>query len=295
MKPKTPINVLLTGANGQLGFELQRNNPVHIQLHTTDSKELDITHAESVNQYCKQHAIDLIINAAAYTAVDKAETESDLAYLVNYQGAKNLATTARNLNIKLIHISTDFVFTGKQSTPYATNTRPEANSVYGRSKADGEQAVIEALPDRHLIIRTSWLYSAHGSNFVKTMLRLMQDKPKLGIVADQIGSPTWANTLANCIWQLIEKKATGIYHCSDNGVASWYDFAIAIQTLALQKQLLSNAIPIDAICTKDYPTPASRPTYSILDKTKTEQCIGHRLPHWQTSLSNMLDELRNHE
>jgi len=295
MKTAKPIKVLLTGANGQLGYELQRSKPAHIQLQSTDSAELDITNAEAVDQYCKQHQINLIINAAAYTAVDKAETESDLAYLVNQQGAMNLAATAKSINAKLVHVSTDFVVTGQQSTPYLPDAPTEAHSVYGKSKADGEQAIIETLPDNHIIIRTSWLYSAHGNNFVKTMLRLMKDKPKLGIVADQIGSPTWANTLADCIWLLIEKNATGIYHCSDNGVASWYDFAIAIQKLALEKQLLSNAIPIDAIRTEDYPTPASRPSYSVLDKTTAEQCIEKKFPHWQTSLSNMLDELKNHE
>lgn len=288
-------HILLTGSNGQLGYELQRSKPNYTQLSTTNSQQLDISNAEDIESYCKKHHVDIIINAAAYTAVDKAENDINNAYRVNHLGASNLAKAAKNIDAKLVHISTDFVFSGTQSTPYLPQNTVNPKSIYGKSKANGEYAIIKELPYNHLIIRTSWLYSSHGNNFVKTMLLLMRNKQKLSIVADQIGSPTWANTLANCIWQLIEKDAAGIFHCSDNGVASWYDFAIAIQSKALEKRLLEYAIPIEAIRTEDYPTAAVRPPYSVLDKTTTEQCTGIKLPHWQTSLSNMLDELKNYE
>jgi dTDP-4-dehydrorhamnose reductase len=290
--------ILLTGANGQLGYELQRSAPQHINIIPCDAKELDITDPTAIEQFFHDYhkdgtqTIHAIINAAAYTAVDKAESEQEQAYLVNEHGAANLAKVAHDYQIPCVHISTDFVFSGQQSSPYLPDTATEPQSIYGASKWAGEQQVRTTLPEQHLIIRTSWLYSAHGHNFVKTMLRLMQSKPRLSIVADQIGTPTWAHTLATTVWTLFEKNARGTFHCSDNGVASWYDFAIAIQTIALQKGLLHEAIPIHAIRSEDYPTAAKRPPYSVMDKRKTEQTTETPLPHWQHSLAAMLDELQ---
>jgi len=290
--------ILLTGANGQLGYELQRRVPQHIQLIPCDTKELDITDTSAIQQFFYDYhkdgtqKIHAIINAAAYTAVDKAESEQEQAYLVNEHGAANLANMAQDYQIPCVHISTDFVFSGQQSSPYLPDAATEPQSIYGASKWAGEQHVRTILPEQHLIIRTSWLYSAHGHNFVKTMLRLMQSKPRLSIVADQIGTPTWAHTLATTVWTLFEKNARGTFHCSDNGVASWYDFAVAIQNIALQKGLLHEAIPIYAIRSADYPTAAKRPPYSVMDKHTTEKTTETALPHWQHSLANMLDELK---
>lgn len=283
--------ILLTGADGQLGYELQRSKPDHIELLATDVADLDITDWEKVEAYCKEHQPDLIINAAAYTAVDKAEEDKELAFAINQLGAKNLATAAKNLDARMLQISTDFVFSDKKSSPYLPYDDPEPVSVYGESKLAGENEVLTTLGQKGLVIRTAWLYSAHGNNFVKTMLKFMNDRDELGIVADQIGTPTWAATLADTVWQLTSTDTYGILHCADNGVASWYDFAVAIHETGIAKGLIKKPIAINAIRTQDYPTPATRPTYSVMDKTKTEQLLDKKLPHWQTSLQQMLNEL----
>ena len=191
----------------------------------------------------------------------------------------------------MAQISTDFIFSDAQASPYKTSDEAKPVSVYGESKKAGEDVVLSTLNEDALVIRTSWLYSAHGNNFVKTMLKLMQQRDELSIISDQIGTPTWAATLADCIWKLIHKEAHGIYHCADNGVASWYDFAVAIQEEGLSKGLLDKLIPIKAIATSDYPTPAMRPVYSLMDKMETEKSLNETLPHWRVSLRNMLDEL----
>ena len=283
--------ILLTGADGQLGYELQRSKPDHINLLATDVSDLDITDWESVEAYCKEHQPDLIINAAAYTAVDKAEEDKELAFAINQLGAKNLATAAKNLDCRMIQISTDFVFSDQKSSPYLPYDDPAPVSVYGESKHAGENEILTILGQRGLVIRTAWLYSTHGNNFVKTMLKLMNEREELGIVADQVGTPTWAATLAKTTWKLTTTDTYGILHCADNGVASWYDFAIAIHDAGLAKGLIEKPITINAIRTQDYPTPATRPTYSVMDKTTTEQLLGTKLPHWQTSLQQMLNEL----
>jgi dTDP-4-dehydrorhamnose reductase len=298
-------HILITGASGQLGYELQETVPNNYTLFACDADVLDITNLSQARKIIEQQKPAIIINAAAYTAVDKAEEEVDLAWQVNHIGAENLAKISHENKIQLVQISTDFIFDGKQSQPYlADDYQSQPESVYGQSKLAGEKSVLRYAPDNHLIIRTAWLYSAHGNNFVKSMLNFMQSRESLGIVADQIGTPTWAKTLANTTWQLIKQllitdksrtknntKNNMIYHCSDNGIASWYDFAIAIQSLALQQGLLNKKIPIKAIRTQDYPTAASRPQYSVMDKTQTELTLDKQLPHWQTSLAKMLMEL----
>ena len=286
------MKVLVTGADGQLGYELKRSCPQGINLIETDKESLDITDAGAIEHALKMHEPNWLINCAAYTAVDKAESDRDTATAINAIAAGLLANACAINRIRMVQISTDFVFDGAKSTPYTPEDRPNPLSVYGATKLAGERAVSEALPGA-LIIRTSWLYSAHGSNFVKSMLNLMQSRDELGIVYDQIGSPTWAATLAEAIRHLIAAGASGIHHCSDNGVASWYDFAVAIQEEALTHGLLDKVIPVRPIRTEQYPTPARRPSFSVLDKQQTESQIGMTFAHWRVSLRKMLAEFIN--
>ena len=285
--------VLVTGANGQLGWELSKTCPSEIRIVALTRKELDIADIDQVERVFAQHNPIAVINAAAYTAVDKAESESKSAYHVNQNGGKNLAQAAYKNNAYLLHISTDFVFDGESNIAYTPESQTNPLGVYGASKLAGERAIAETF-DNFCIIRTAWVYSCHGSNFVKTMLRLMRDKPALNVVADQIGSPTWANGLALACWQAISKQVRGVYHWSDAGVASWYDFAVAIQRLGVEKGLLEKMIPIHPIPTSGYPTPAKRPTFSLLDKTKILAALPElELKHWEYQLSTMLDALKN--
>lgn len=297
------MRILLTGANGQLGWELQRTRPEGVELHPMTSAELDITHAQAVMDKVRAIQPDWIINAAAYTAVDKAESEPERVFAVNGDGARHLAEAARTVKARMIQISTDFVFDGQQSHPYLPSplegegTGERGNSpplcTYGASKRAGEMAVLKTLGDDALIIRTAWVYSTHGHNFVKTMLRLMRERDQLGIVADQIGSPTWAHGLAKAIWKAIALDLKGVHHWTDAGVASWYDFACAIFDEARALGLLERDTIIRPIRTNDYPTPARRPGFSVLDKTSTWQALGITAPtHWRTQLRAMLNELR---
>jgi dTDP-4-dehydrorhamnose reductase len=318
------LRVLLTGANGQLGWELQRSRPAHIELHAHDADTLDITDAQAVHDAVQALKPDWIINAAAYTAVDKAESEPTLAYAVNRDGARHLAEAARVVNARMVQVSTDFIFDGEQGHPYppvppvganlfahapdtnadvrinshlqravGEHNRPNPLSVYGASKLAGEQAVHEALGENALILRTAWVYSSHGHNFVKTMLRLMGEREQLGIVADQVGSPTWAHGLAQVIWQATAIKLHGIHHWTDAGVASWYDFAQAIHDEARTLGLLTRDCALRPIATTDYPTPARRPGFSLLDKTSAWQALGTTNPvHWRAQLRAMLNELK---
>ncbi|WP_020560266.1 dTDP-4-dehydrorhamnose reductase [Thiofilum flexile] len=285
------MKILITGANGQLGYELQHSCPPQHELILTDIDNLDITNPASIEQVLQQYQPHIIINGAAYTAVDKAESEPELADKINHLAVQYLAEAAKKRAIKLIQISTDFIFDGTQALPYAVDAKAHPLSVYGATKWRGEEAVRNTLAD-YLIIRTSWLYSAHGHNFVKTMLKLMATKDRLNVIYDQIGTPTWAHTLASTIWTAIDQKATGTLHCSDQGVASWYDFAVAIQEEALSLGLLDKTIPIGSIRTVSYPTPATRPAFSLMDKALTESTLGITLPYWRNSLRNMLLQYR---
>lgn len=285
------MKILITGAKGQLGYELQYSCPTQHELILTDVDNLDITNPHSIDLVLDHYQPDIIINGAAYTAVDKAEGEPDLADKINHLAVEYLANAAKKRSIKLIQISTDFIFDGTQALPYAVDAKANPLSVYGETKWRGEEVVRQVLSD-YLIIRTSWLYSVHGHNFVKTMLKLMATKESLNVIYDQIGTPTWASTLAQTIWTAIEQNATGTLHCSDQGVASWYDFAVAIQSEALTLGLLEKTIPIRPIRTESYPTPAKRPAFSLMDKALTESTLGIALPHWQTSLKNMLIQYR---
>ena len=283
--------VLITGAGGQLGYELQRTAPQHITVIAAGRELLDISQADSVNAFIEQNHPDAIINAAAYTAVDKAEEEKELAAAINTVGARNLAQVSADHKIKLLQVSTDFVFSGDAYSPISPDAACEPQGYYGQSKLDGELAIREILGDQAYIVRTAWLYSAHGNNFVKTMLRLMSDRDELGVIADQIGTPTWAHGLAESLWQALAVDATGVHHWTDAGVASWYDFAQAIMEEGEQLGLLDNQIRINPLTTADYPTPASRPAYSVLDKTQTWTALGVSGEHWRVALRKMMSEL----
>lgn len=286
------MKVLITGAKGQLGWELQRTAPQYLNVVACARQDMDICDAQSVQGIIDDVHPKIIINAAAYTAVDQAEQDSDTAYAVNRDGVAHLAQSAASCGARFIHVSTDYVFDGKQDRPYRPDDRPNPQSVYGASKLAGEGAVIEALsPDQMLIIRSSWVYSAHGQNFVKTMLRLMQERDQLSVVVDQIGSPTWAGGLAEAIWRAVSCELTGIHHWTDAGVASWYDFAVAIQEEAIKIGLLKKAINIRPIMTWQYPLPARRPGYCLLDKTSTWRALNMCSANWRVSLRRMLEEV----
>lgn len=285
------MKILVIGSNGQLGWELRRTCPSYVELACVDFPELDICNRSCVHEYIFSLSPDWIINAAAYTAVDKAEQEHDKAYDVNCRGAMHIAEAVRDIGARLVHISTDFVFNGKQGKPYNPDDIPFPESVYGKTKLEGENAVREVLKTNALIIRTAWLYSAHGENFVKTMIRLMNERDSLSVVDDQIGTPTWAYGLAQTIWCLIKKDLAGLFHWTDAGIASWYDFAVAIQEEGLKVGLLSKQIPINPISTSNYPTPAKRPSFSVLDKEATWQALGMKPVHWRMRLRSMLKEI----
>jgi dTDP-4-dehydrorhamnose reductase len=287
------MKVLITGAGGQVGCELQQTVSTDIEITALHRVELDIADQAAVMSVIKELQPDLVINAAAYTAVDKAEEEVDRTYKVNVEGAANIARAVEDCSARLIHISTDFVFDGTGTKPYLPGDEPKPSGVYGASKLQGERAVMAETSGRAVILRTAWVYSVHGSNFVKTMLRLMAKREELGVVDDQVGTPTWAKELAKTIWLIAGKTdMQGTYHWTDDGKASWYDFALAIQEEAYGLGLLQKTIPIKPIKTEEYPTPARRPAYSVLDKTSTLEALDCKAPHWRKSLIKMLIELK---
>lgn len=286
------MRVLIVGKNGQLAWELGRSIPAGWQVSLLAQSELDIRALDQVREQFSRHKPEVVINCAAYTAVDKAESDSATAYAVNESGVRNLALTCAAQGVRLLHVSTDFVFDGKSSQPYSPEAAANPMGVYGASKYAGEQLVAKLLPESSVVVRTSWVYSANGNNFVKTILRLAKEKPQIGVVADQIGSPTWAKGLADWLWAVAAKPdVRGTFHWSDAGVASWYDFAVAIQELGRAKGLLDKAIPINPIPTEAYPVPACRPKYSVLDKRSAEEVAGLKTIHWRSQLTTMLDEL----
>lgn len=278
------MNVLIIGKNGQVAWELQQTCPSHITAHALGRNEIDITEPQSIEQVITQLKPAVIINASAYTAVDKAESEQDAAYLINATAVEYLAKAATKHNIRFLHISTDFVFDGTKNTKYKVDDQTNPINVYGATKLAGEQAIKTHCAINSAIVRTSWVYSSHGNNFVKTMLRLMAEKDELNVVSDQIGCPTNANGLAKYLWQLAEQDTLeSIYHYSDLGVASWYDFAVAIQEIAFEYGLLANKIPIKPIPSSAYPTPASRPVFSLMQQNST---LNNE--HWRTGLKKMI-------
>lgn len=284
------MNVLILGSRGQLGHALLDTSPKHVAATGFDIPDVDITDKNALTSLCREVSPVVLINAAAYTAVDQAESEPESAKAVNVQGASNAALAARDVGARLIHVSTDFVFDGNASEPYAPDAETFPLSVYGRTKRDGELAVIDTLGAAATIVRTAWLYSATGMNFVKTMLRLMKERDELGVVADQLGSPTWANSLAKAIWAIADQDSvSGILHWTDAGQASWYEFAVAIQEEAVSLGLLDAPIPIRAIASDEYPTAATRPAYSVLDCSAICELLRLQREPWKANLRRMLE------
>jgi dTDP-4-dehydrorhamnose reductase len=280
------MNILVTGSKGQVGNELQAlaaNYPVFSFVYI-DREELDITNTQKVNAFFDEHAFDYCLNCAAYTAVDKAESDAATAQKVNVLGTRNLATAAQKQQCRFIQISTDYVYHNNQNTPFIESDPTHPQGVYAQTKLDGDLAAL-ALHSECLVIRTSWVYSSFGQNFVKTMLRLGKEKSELGIIFDQIGSPTYARHLAQAMLDIVQlhpAEFNGIYHYSNEGVCSWYDFARAIFEL---KGIECTTNPIE---TKDYPTPAKRPHFSLLNKAKIKQTFKTAIPHWRSALEECL-------
>jgi len=284
------MKALIVGGKGQLGRGLAATAPRGIEIVSHDVDTLDITDRAAVEALVDTVKPELILNAAAYTAVDKAESEEDIAHAVNATAVGILADAARNVGAPLVHVSTDFVFDGLSGVPYAPAAAPNPVSAYGRTKLAGEVAAGEGA----LIVRTAWVYAPTGGNFTRTMLRLMSQHPQVRVVADQIGTPTYAPGLAAALWKMAGQGVTGIHHYTDAGAASWYDFAVAIQEEALAIGLLEQAVSIVPIATADYPTPAKRPHYSVLDKASTFAALGGPTPHWRANLRIMLREIQAH-
>ncbi len=287
------MRIALTGANGQLGQTLVRSTLFEAhQLLPLTRATLDITDRAAVRSVLDSVAPDVVLNAAAYTAVDAAEQHPETAFAINEGGIRHVAEWASSAGVRVVYVSTDFVFDGRASRPYPIDAPPHPLGVYGKSKWAGETALQSLLPHQHSIVRTAWLYSAYQNNFVKTMLRLMRERDALRVVADQVGTPTSTAGLSACLLAVIERPdATGLFHWTDAGVASWYDFAVAIQEEALARSLLDHAIPIYPISTEQYPTPAQRPAYSVLDKSRALAQLQCPQVHWREALRDVIRQI----
>lgn len=282
------MRALILGAGGQLGRALAAAAPTGAEVTALDRAALDITDAAAVAAAIAREAPEVVLNAAAYTAVDRAEQEEAAAFAVNAAAAGILAGAAREAGARLVHVSTDFVFDGRGATPYPPDAAPAPLGAYGRAKLAGEALVRSGAGEAGLIVRTAWVHGPTGGNFVRTMLRLMREREEVRVVADQIGAPTYAPALAAALWALAGQARAGIWHYTDAGVASWYDFAVAIQEEALARGLLARAVPVIPIATADYPTPARRPGFSVLDCRATYAALGGPAPHWRANLRAML-------
>ena len=282
-------NILVTGSNGQVGSEIKElSKDYPYNFFFTTRNDLDITSKDDIRNFCKTNNINVIINCAAYTAVDKAQTDEINADLVNRKAVKKLSIVAKELNIKLIHISTDYVFDGKNFKPYVEEFQTNPQSVYGKTKLDGENELLNINPINSIIIRTSWVYSYYGNNFVKTMIRLGKEKEELGVIFDQVGTPTYAAHLAKTILNIIpqiKNYKVEIYNYSNEGVLSWYDFAKEIMKMA------KIDCKINPIETYQYPTPAKRPHFSLLNKSKIKQKFNIEIPYWKDGLDDCLIRL----
>lgn len=285
------MKILITGANGQLGHEMRNVLESEMPGHTlyTDIDDLDLTNAKTVAAYVAKNEITHIVNCAAYTAVDKAEEHKALCAAVNVDAVKNIANAADAVGAKVIHISTDYVFDGTAHRPYKESDKVNPISQYGTTKRTGETALIALVPDS-IIIRTAWLYSPYGNNFVKTMMRLGEERPMLKVVSDQVGTPTYALDLAKAIYKILisHQWVEGIFHFSNEGACSWYDFTKSIHRIAG-----INNCEVIPIPTEDYPTAAARPSYSILDKSRIKATYGITIPHWEESLTECIKRIKN--
>jgi dTDP-4-dehydrorhamnose reductase len=284
------MRVLVLGADGQVGRSLTAVAPADAEVLALGRASCDLTDRSAIESMIYRVAPDLIFNAAAYTAVDAAEDNPELAALVNRDAVCWIAQAASARGSRLVHISTDFVFDGLSSRPYPVEHPVHPLSAYGRSKSEGET---QALQDgSNLVVRTSWVYAAQGTNFVLTMLRLMKERGSVRVVADQIGSPTYAPSLATSLWDLARQDSRGIFHVTDAGVASWYDFAVAIAEEGRAAGLLSGPVSVSPISSADFPMKAVRPSFSVLDKSRTVEVLGRELPHWRSNLRLMIKEVQ---
>lgn len=290
------MKVLVTGAAGQVGSALLRGAPPQVELRACTHAQLDIADAAAVRAVVAQFAPDLIFNAAAYTAVDRAEAEPALAAAINAAGPRHLAEAAAALpGCRLVHLSTDYVFDGRSARPYRPEDPTGPLGVYGNTKLDGERAVLAVLGSRCLILRTAWVYAATGRNFLLTMLRLMRERGTVRVVADQIGTPSAAGPVAELLWRLAQvpaERASGVLHWTDAGVASWYDFAVAIAEEGVAAGLLPPGVEVTPITTREYPTPATRPSFSLLEGRHTWEVASLRPRHWRVRLRETLRQVR---
>lgn len=280
------MKIIVTGAKGQLGAALLRCAPPHAAITAMSTADCDLTDVGMLRTVLQRESPDLILNAAAYTAVDKAESDEATARAINADAVAVMAEAMAATGGKLVHVSTDFVFDGTSPRAYLPGDPRNPLSAYGRTKAAGE----DHLRPSDILMRTAWVYEAGGANFVRTMIRLMKEREELGVVADQIGAPTWASGLARTIWGLVAKDASGIFHHSDAGVASWYDFAVAIAEEAHGLGMIPRIPVIRPLTTAEYPTPAKRPPFSLLDCRATRAVLGDQPVHWRTNLRLMLKE-----
>lgn len=285
------MRLLVTGAAGQMGFEVVRAfaRSGHEVIAPT-LEELDFMDPRHVATSARKLQADWIINCAAYTQVDQAENESEQVYIINRDTAGQLAGAVAEYGGRMLHVSTDFIFDGTQKQPYRETDQPNPLGVYGQSKLEGEQAVLEALPTA-TVLRTAWVYGAYGHNFVKTMLRVAAEGKPLRVVDDQVGSPTWTGDIVNAIMALVEKNADGVFHYTNAGETSWCGFAVAILDEAARAGFDIKTATVTPVPTSEYPTPATRPAYSVLDTEKIQSCLSLSIPPWRDSLKNMLKEL----
>jgi dTDP-4-dehydrorhamnose reductase len=285
------MRLLVTGATGQLGFEVARafTRSGHEVMAPT-RQELDLIDPSGVATFAREYKTDWVINCAAYTQVDQAESESERAYIINRDSSGQLAGAVAEYGGRMLHVSTDFIFDGTQKQPYREADTPNPLGVYGQSKLEGEQAVLAALPTA-TVLRTAWVYGAHGNNFVKTMLRVAAEGKPLRVVDDQVGSPTWTADIVKAITALVDKNAAGVFHYTNAGETSWCGFAVAILEDAARIGFEIKTDTVTPIPTAEYPLPATRPAYSVLDTEKIQTCLSLPIPQWRDSLKNMLKEL----
>ncbi len=287
------MKVLVTGAGGQVGWELQRylESDPEVELYAFPRTELDVTDHDEVRRRLEEIRPDWVINAAAYTAVDKAEEDEELAHKVNAEAVGKLAEFSKEVGSRLLHISTDYVFDGDSSSSYIPTDETNPLNIYGKSKLFGELQVQSVMEDDALVIRTGWVYSKHGHNFVKTMVRLMQERDSVSVIDDQVGSPTWAGEFAKVITLAVKKDLRGIYHWTDAGVASWYDFAHAIHGMARHLGYIEGKVKVKAISSEEYKTRAKRPKNTVMCKRSIREATGYRGHHWRDALYKMMKEL----
>ncbi|MEE2906876.1 MAG: dTDP-4-dehydrorhamnose reductase [Planctomycetota bacterium] len=285
------MKCLITGAGGQLATELVQHAPRSAELHALDIETLDITVPQQVRDCFASIQPDVVFNAAAWTDVDGAETNEDVAAAVNQYGPAHLAEACKEYDARLVHVSTDFVFNGQATRPYREDDPTDPICAYGRTKLAGEQAIQSTLGDLAIVVRTAWLYSAHGHNFLRTMLDLMARRDHLKVVADQRGTPTSAGSLASVLWDLLQAGATGLFHWTDGGEATWCEFARGIHDAAHTGGLLDGEVTIEPIPSSEWPTPATRPAYSVLDFTKAEASLGRSPRHWKEEVQAVIQEL----